>query len=97
MKIGYKFFIFKARLRAAAIEKYYQTKLRLWWKYVIKKNEFSTKLDLFFIRRKYKNVSLLDASLLVSRQRDIAHRLDNGEQIESIQLNTIVASKIQLF
>jgi hypothetical protein len=74
--------------------KYYQLKLWIWWNFVIKKNEFSKKLDLFYIKRRCKKLSLTELSYLVVRQRQLAHDLDNGD---AVSVEAIIKSRIAIF
>lgn len=64
------------------------------WNFVIKKTEFSKKLDLFYLKTRFKELSLNDLSLIVMRQRQLAHDLDAGD---SVSVESIIRSKIAIF
>ena len=60
-------------------------KLWFWWNYVIDKDEFSHKLSYWYMYEKYKNrkhYSRDQLNEVISKQRNIAHRLDAGEKIK---------------
>lgn len=81
--------------------KYYQLKLWIWWNFVIKKNEFSKKLDLTYIKDK-ANISrkegigeyMNELSYILVRQRQLAHDLDNGD---AVSVEAIIKSRIAIF
>ena len=72
---------------------YWHLRLWYWWNYVIKRDEFSTKLGYLNMYNKYKNsynylVDVLNAT--ISRQRNIAHMLDDGKAITDISPHYIM-------
>jgi hypothetical protein len=66
-------------------------KLKIWYIFLLKKNEFSPKLDLFYIKNKFKKYNLKEEefNLIVYQRRDIAHLIDLGE------LNNISKEKLK--
>lgn len=70
-------------------------KLFLWWKFIIKEDEFHNKLNMFYLEKKHK-LQVSELSMIVAKQRDLAHRLDNGESAFEISKEEIVKAKIKL-
>ena len=77
---------------------YYHIKLWIWWNYIIEQDEFSNKLEFYYIKYMYGEMNeLQDISLLVIRQRQIAHMLDKHDDVFKISPEHIKLAKIKLF
>lgn len=68
-------------------------KLKVWYIFVLKRDEFSYKLDIFYIRNKFKKLNKEELDLVVYQRRDIAHLIDLGE-INNISKEKLKQSKI---
>ena len=68
---------------------YYWLRLWIWWNYIIKKDEFSYKLDPWYLWK----IERYSDKILIYR-RTIAHELYNGASIRYIDTDYIKKSKI---
>ena len=83
--------------------KYRYLRLWFWWNFIIKRNEFSEKLDFFNLYEKHKEscrkenglVDMSLISLIIVYQRNIAHDLDNGEDIFSFSPEMIKRARFK--
>ena len=57
---------------------YLRLKLYIWWNFSIDRNEFSYKLNAFYIRAKFSNVSFTHTQEITIARRELAHKLDSG-------------------
>jgi hypothetical protein len=76
---------------------YQHLRLWFWWNYIVNKDEFSPRLNYWYLydtmkKKKPYSVDLLNASL--TRQRHLAHELDMGKKIRSINPHYIRQAKI---
>ena len=76
---------------------YWHLRLWFWWNYSIKKDEFSPKLGYWKMYDKYKkkpNYSVDVLNSLIVKQRNIAHRLEEGENIKDIAPHLVEWARI---
>jgi len=76
---------------------YYHIRLWYWWKFIINRYEFSTKLEYRYLYDKYKSIpsySKEQLATIMTGQRNIAHRLDAGERITNISPKLIKLARI---
>ena len=76
---------------------YYHLKLWWWWTFTIKKDEFSSELSYWEMRRKYVNKCNYSVDVLnnlIVRQRNLAHELDDGTKITDIPRKLIEWARI---
>jgi len=77
------------------IKKHYlYLKLFLWWNVCLRKDEMSYKLDMFYMKKRFKKTSISAVSILITYRRMLAHDLDAGESIYEIPLFKIRRARI---
>ncbi len=81
---------------------YYRIRLWYWWNYSIQRDEFSHKLDFFYLYEKLKHklkdnqgkILMGKISRILVRQRNIAHVLDINPDLSEIPTEFIKRARI---
>jgi len=74
---------------------YIRLKIALWWKYAIEENEFSRKLDIYYLTSAL-GYTVKDGAWVLIARRELAHRLDLGDEVSDIPIVYLVKAKIEL-
>lgn len=73
-------------------------RIKLWWFWNVhlKRDEFSTKLDIGYFSKKFPKLPINDRLNIMAARRILAHDLDNGSSIGSLSIfeKTIKRAKI---
>jgi len=69
-------------------------KLWYWWNFTIKRDNFHYKLSSSFLYDKFSSLEHSNINDIITRQRDIAHRLDLGTSIREIAPKEIKLAEI---